>query len=83
MSRRLFRRAASVITYQRELIANKDELLRAQQVAILEHQRALLHLAVAFRVAVESPEIDIRDDLDQMIRDLEDGVAQTEEHVVA
>jgi len=39
-------------------------------------------MAVAFRIALERPEIDIRDDLDILIANLSDQVAKIEEHVV-
>lgn len=83
MRRRLFRRAATLLTLQSEMIRERDQLLRIYEAAILHHQRAMLDLATAFRISMETPEIDLRDELDAMIRNLSDQVAQTEEHVVA
>ena len=52
-----------------------------KQVA-LELQRAYLDLAVAFRIAMERPEVDLRDELDALIRDLRDQLSIYEEHVL-
>ena len=78
----LWRRATSAIHLQRELIAAKNLEIEVLQRCILEHQHALHDLAVAFRVALEQPEVDIRDDLDQMISEMRDYMAQTGEFVV-
>jgi hypothetical protein len=48
----------------------------------LELQRAYLDLAVAFRISMERPEVDLRDTLDALIRDLRDQLSLYEEHVV-
>lgn len=79
----LFGSAATVIDMQREAIVARDRLLRVYEATILQHQRSMLDLATAFRVSIECPEIDLRDDLDAMIESLSDQIAQTEEHVVA
>ena len=52
-----------------------------KQVA-LELQRAYLDLAVTFRIAMERPEVDLRDTLDALIQDLRDQLSVYEEHVV-
>ena len=49
----------------------------------LDYSRNLRDLIVKFRVAVEIPEEDIRDALDEAIRDLDDEVARAEEHIVS
>jgi hypothetical protein len=59
----------------------EDQARTAQQ-GVLAANRALLDLAVAYRVALECPEIDIRDDLDFLIRKLTDQVAVLEELIV-
>ena len=48
----------------------------------LELQRAYLDLAVTFRIAMERPEVDLRDTLDALIRDLRDQLSLYEEHVL-
>ena len=52
-----------------------------KQVA-LELQRAYLGLAVAFRISMERPEVDLRDTLDTLIRNLRDQLSRYEEHVL-
>lgn len=49
--------------------------------AALDASRACLDLAVTFRIAMERPEVDLRDTLDVLIRDLQDQVAVMEEHL--
>jgi len=39
-------------------------------------------LAVTFRIAMERPEVDLRDTLDALIQDLRDQLSLYEEHVV-
>jgi len=49
----------------------------------LEYSRNLRDLIVKFRIALEEPADDeIRDRLDEAIRDLDDEVARQEEHIV-
>lgn len=52
------------------------------QRATLEQVRLSLHISSAFRISQEAPEEDVREDLDNIIRDLSDQVAQLEEHLV-
>jgi len=47
----------------------------------LDYSRNLRDLIVKFRLAIEIPEEDIRDALDEAIRDLDDEVARAEEHI--
>ena len=50
----------------------------------LEYSRSLRDLIVQFRIAIERAEDDeIRDRLDEAIRDLDDEVARQEEHIVS
>jgi len=78
----IFTRATRTTAAQRDLIYQQTKEIEIYKQIILVHQRTMLELAVGFRVALEKPEIDIRDELDEMIRDLSYGLAQTEEHVV-
>ena len=66
---------SAVMDVYREGIA----LLQRQ---VLEERRERLALVNAWRISVEQPEVDLRDDLDLMIRSLADEVAQIEEQVV-
>ena len=70
------------MTAQKELLARREIEIGELQRCILAHQQAMRDLAVAFRISLESPEIDIRDDLDELIRSLSDDVAKLEEHVL-
>ena len=60
---------SAVMDVYREGIA----LLQRQ---VLEERRERLALVNAWRISVEQPEVDLRDDLDMMIRSLADEVAQ-------
>lgn len=48
-----------------------------------EAQQTYRDLAISWRLSLEQPEIDVREDLDKMIRELSDQLAQLEEHYVA
>lgn len=63
-----------------EMAQLQQEMIRRQRRAILELHREMRDLATAWRIAIESPEIDIRDDVSEMIRALNDKIAQLEEH---
>ena len=65
----------------RLLVMYRKQAEDYKQVA-LELQRAYLDLAVAFRIAMERPEVDLRDELDALIRDLRDQLSIYEEHVL-
>ena len=57
--------------------AEIEELLRMSLIS----QVAARDLVVAWRVSLDSPEIDLRGDLDLMIRDLDDNICQLQEHI--
>ena len=65
-----------------QVIRAKNQEIEILQQCILAHQHSMHDLAVAWRISLETPEIDIREDLDQMIREMHDNMAQTEEFVV-
>lgn len=67
----LIREAAEILQLQRELMLKAD----------LDAHRAMLNLAVEWRVSLERPEEDVRERLDAAIVDLSDHVARLEEHV--
>ena len=65
------------------------DLARRQRRVISELQKTNMHLrrnaldlAVAWRISLEQPEVDIRDDLQTMIGELQDELARLEEHYV-
>ena len=65
----------------RLLVMYRKQAEDYKQVA-LELQRAYLDLEVSFRIALERPEVDLRDELDALIRDLRDQLSIYEEHVL-
>jgi len=71
-----------MVKIQKQLLVSKDAEIAELHRCVLAHQHALRDMAVAFRLALESPEIDIKDDLDEMIRSLSDDVSKLEEHVL-
>lgn len=58
----------------------QQETIRNQRRAILELHREMRDLANAWRISMESPELDIRDDVSGIINVLSDKIAQLEEH---
>ena len=48
----------------------------------VEMEKRVIDMAIAWRIHLERPEIDMRDDLDNMIVELEDQVAALEEHLL-
>ena len=63
------------------MVDQQHEIADLQRCVVV-HQRSLLEMAISFRVAAESPEIDIREDLDALISDLSDSLSLIEEHVL-
>ena len=61
----------------REIAERRKDRLEELALSFARSQR---ELCWAFRLAVEAPEIDIRDDLDAMIASLSDQIALMEEH---
>jgi len=64
------------------LIRQRETEIEELQRSALALQVAARDLAIAWRLSIEAPEVDLRDDLDALIRDLSDQVAQIQEHVV-
>jgi len=77
-----FGRAALVLKEHRETIARKDAEIGMLQQAILQHQLGYIDIVAAWRVSLEQPEVDLSEDLDAMLQQLRDNVAQTQEYVV-
>lgn len=75
--------AADILKKQSDLLKCAAKQIDEWQMLALNSQRSTRELAIAFRLAQESPEIDIRDNLDALIRDISDSIASLEEHLVA
>lgn len=80
---RLLMQMTRFMNRQTEVIEAQEAEIVQLKLAVLANQQAYRDLAVAFRIALEKPEVDLRDDLDLLIRDLSDQVATLEEHFVA
>ena len=68
-----------LITAQRTLISQMREQLDRQA---LSHVRELQGMTAAWLIHHESPEVDLRDDLAALDRDLSVQIARLEEHVL-
>lgn len=77
----LLKEAAETLSQQNELLKQAVGTIDQWQQLTLASQRSSRDLAVAFRVYCESPEVDIRDELDQLVTELSDAVANFEEHL--
>ena len=75
-------RASEALAEQQDLIDSYRASIDQWQIRALEAVKLQRDLAIAFRIAVEKPEIDIRENLDQLISDLSDNIAQLEEQIV-
>lgn len=80
--RNLLRPDWELIHAQRMLIEMLRAEIRDLHRAGLEGVRSNLQLAIAARVLQETPEVDVREDLDMLIRDLSDQIARLEEQIV-
>jgi hypothetical protein len=64
-----------------ELLENQQVAIQILQSMIVIYAQQMRDLVVAFRIAQDNPGVDIGADLDNLVRDLCDIVAQLEEHV--
>jgi hypothetical protein len=78
----LFRRMFRLIKQLEAEIEEKNDAIAEMHQVSLASQQAYLDLVVAWRISLEMPENDMRDELDTMIATLRDQVAHLEEHVV-
>ena len=69
----------ALITKQQRLI---DDILHEIQSLKLEHNREMLGMVSAWRIHMETPEIDLRDDITALANELGNQIAALEEHVV-
>lgn len=70
-----------IVFYNETLLFAAATIAELEQAALLS-QRMCCDLAIACRVSLEDPDVDIRDDLDQIIADLRDNISAIEEQVV-
>lgn len=78
----MMREASELLRSQQEmLLAAAQEIGRWQEVALVS-QKATRDLAIAFRVSQDVDGVDIRDDLDELVRELQDAVGLLEEQIV-
>lgn len=66
-----------------EMLLVAGETIADLQHAVLGAHRICRDLAIAFRVALDAPSEDVRDDLDELIDNLSNVVAQIEEQVIS
>ena len=85
----LIRRAVrmlNLIQQQNQLLSKQqamiDRMLLERQTMLLEHQREMLGLVSAWRIHMETPETDLRDDISALAVTLGHQIAALEEHVV-
>ena len=77
-TRKLMKLAATVMESQADLILKQHDRLQRIE---LDHYQELRGLVAGWLISLESPEIDIRDDLAMLDRDLGDRIAILEEHL--
>ena len=71
-----------IIDAQRNLLRLREEQLELWKRSTLAEARAAQEVALAARLAIESPEIDMRDEFDTLLQELSYHVARLEEEVV-
>jgi len=77
----MLRESYGIMKDQSDLLINAaQEIARWQELALIS-QRGTRDLAIAFRAHQDAPGIDIREDLDALVQELSDAVAQLEEHI--
>lgn len=74
--------ASHAIAEQTLLLGAAARKIDEWQQLALHSQRAARDIAVAWQVAMEKPEIDVRDEVGILVRDLSDNVAALEETVI-
>lgn len=71
-----------MIEAQRKLIAIKNHQIAEWQRACLSQTQAAEQVALAARLAIESPEIDLREEFDLLLREIGDQRARLEEQII-
>lgn len=77
--RHLLDQGATVIEAQAALILKQHAHIQMLQ---LEHHRDMRGLICGWLISIDQPEVDIRDDLAELDRELGHRIAALEEHVV-
>ena len=67
---------------QEDLLDRTTAVIQQWQKYALDGQKQSLDLVLAWRISLETPEQDVRDDLDKLITDLSDAIARLEEQIV-
>ena len=71
-----------IIEAQRKLLFIRERQIDDWKRATLTQARAAAEIALAARLAIESPEVDLRDEFDTLLREVSYQVARLEEEVV-
>jgi len=70
------------VTSLLNLARRQNKIISRLRAENIELRRDCLDLACAWRISIERPEVDIRDDLSAMIDKLKDELSVLEEHSV-
>jgi hypothetical protein len=70
----------NILRWQSELLTQTQIENDSLKRGLLEAQQTYRDLAIAWRISLEQPEVDLRDDLDSLIGDLSDHLSVLEEH---
>lgn len=65
-----------------KIIAQAAQSVEDWQILTLRAERNYVDLAIAWRIAMERPEVDMRDELDRIIEKSRDEVARLEERII-
>ena len=80
------RRSLNLLNAQNQLIQRQQHLINMYEAELvrvkLEHMREVHGIASAWRIHMETPEIDLRDDITALATTLGNQIAAPEEHVV-
>lgn len=71
-----------IIEAQRKLLAIRERQIEDWKRATLAQARAAMEVALAARIAIDTPEVDLRDEFDGLLREISYQVARLEEEVV-
>lgn len=79
-------RTLSLVRAQHALIEAQQQLIRTQRLQIaqvrLDYTRQMHGVVAAWRIHMETPELDLRDDVSDLAAELANQAATLEEHVV-
>lgn len=75
-------RAVRVVGLQREALQEAEREIAYWQKVTLNWMRDYEVLAMQFRVAIDQPEVDVRDQVDSILDDMKAKIANVEEYVL-